>query len=138
MSSSIQKPLATFVFTGFISPNYTQVPDQFFDELLPILSGNETKVLLYIFRRTFGFKKGSDNISLSQMVSGITSKDGTQLDNGTGLSKASIARALKDLEEKNVIIRVRRSDPQKEIFLQHTSSTWLTLLSLTPEGEGEY
>ncbi len=80
---------------------------------MPILSGNETKVLLYIFRRTFGFKKDTDNISLSQMVSGITSREGTQLDSGTGLSKASVARALKELEEKNIILRVRRSDPQK-------------------------
>jgi len=113
MSSSTQKSLATFTFSGFLSPNYTQIPDQFFDELMPILSGNETKVLLYIFRRTFGFKKDTDNISLSQMVSGITARDGTQLDSGTGLSKASVARALKELEEKNIILRVRRSDPQK-------------------------
>jgi hypothetical protein len=112
-SSTTKSPLAAFTFSGFLSPNYTQIPDQFFDELMPILSGNETKVLLYIFRRTFGFKKETDNISLSQMVSGITGRDGTQLDSGTGLSKASVARALKDLEDKNVIVRVRRSDPQK-------------------------
>ncbi len=113
MSSSTQKSPATFTFSGFLSPNYTQIPDQFFDELMPILSGNETKVLLYIFRRTFGFKKDTDNISLSQMVSGITARDGTQLDNGTGLSKASVARSLKELEQKNIILRVRRSNPQK-------------------------
>jgi len=113
MSSSTHKSLATFTFSGFLSPNYTQIPDQFFDELMPILSGNETKVLLYIFRRTFGFKKDTDNISLSQMVSGITARDGTQLDNGTGLSKASVARSLKELEQKNIILRVRRSNPQK-------------------------
>lgn len=68
---------------------------------------------MYICRRTFGFKKDVDNISLAQMVSGITTKEGTQLDGGTGLSKSSVARALKDLEDKNIILRVRRSDPKR-------------------------
>lgn len=113
MTSDEQRPPAGFKFSGFLTPNYTQIPDQIFDELLPILTGNEIKILMYICRRTFGFKKGSDNISLAQMVSGITVKDGTKLDGGTGLSKASVARALKELEEKSIIVRVRRSDPHR-------------------------
>jgi hypothetical protein len=95
-------------FPGFVLPTTTPVPDQFFDELLPKLSGAEVKVLLYICRRTFGFKKSSDNISLSQLVSGIRTKDGRTLDGGTQLGKASVARALKSLEEKNIIRRARR------------------------------
>jgi hypothetical protein len=43
-------------FKGFLSPRYTQVPDELFDELMAYLSGAELKVLLYIIRRTFGFK----------------------------------------------------------------------------------
>ncbi len=113
MPKERDNPPASFRFSGFDSPNFTQIPDQLLDELLPILSGNETKTLLYICRRTFGFKKDADNISLAQMVSGITTKEGTQLDGGTGLSKASVARSLKSLEEKKVIRRVRRSSPQK-------------------------
>ena len=35
-----------------------------FDELLPYLSEAELKVLLYIVRRTFGFKKEADAISV--------------------------------------------------------------------------
>ena len=113
MTRDDQQTPAGYKFSGFLTPNYTQIPDQVFDELLPILSGNEIKILMYICRRTFGFKKGTDNISLAQMVSGITAKDGTKLDGGTGLSKASVARALKDLEDKDIILRVRRSDPQR-------------------------
>jgi hypothetical protein len=113
MTRDDQLAPAGYKFSGFLTPNYTQIPDQVFDELLPILSGNEIKILMYICRRTFGFKKGTDNISLAQMVSGITAKDGTKLDGGTGLSKASVARALKDLEDKDIILRVRRSDPQR-------------------------
>ena len=55
------------VFPGYTSPNYTQVPDELFDRQLPDLSGAELKVLLYIMRRTFGFKKDADNISLNQI-----------------------------------------------------------------------
>ena len=46
-----------YIFRGFDSPNYTQVPDILFDERMAHLSGAELKVLLYIIRRTFGFKK---------------------------------------------------------------------------------
>ena len=44
-------------FKGYSKPNYTPVPDELFDEQLPDLSGAELKVLLYIIRRTFGFKR---------------------------------------------------------------------------------
>ena len=41
-------------FEGFSSPNYTQVPDELFDILMPSLTDAELRVLLYIIRRTFG------------------------------------------------------------------------------------
>ena len=64
----------TFRFRGFQSPNYTMMPDELFDELMAVLSGAEFKVVSYIARRTLGFKKDSDNISLKQMVAGITTR----------------------------------------------------------------
>src|SRR5438128_1373515 len=90
-------------FDGVTSPNTTQVPDQYLDELLPILSGAELKVLLYITRRTFGFKKDSDNISINQLIHGIRTRDGRTLDKGTGLSRDSVTRALKSLADKGII-----------------------------------
>ena len=71
-------------FQGYASPNYTPVPDELFDEQLAELSGAELKVLLYVCRRTFGFKKESDNISLSQLLYGITTREGTVLDREQG------------------------------------------------------
>jgi DNA-binding Lrp family transcriptional regulator len=100
-------------FQGFRFPNTTPVPDELFDDLLADLSGAEVKVILYICRRTFGFKKESDTISISQMTGGIQKKDGDQLDRGTGLSKDSVARAVKGLEEKGVILRTRRRSEAK-------------------------
>jgi len=100
-------------FLGFDGPNYTQVPDALFDELLAYLSGAEVKVLLYIIRRTFGFKKDSDTISLSQMLTGITTREGKVLDRGTGLSKPSLLRALRGLRENRIIIAERRSSAER-------------------------
>ena len=100
-------------FEGFDSPNYTQVPDELFDQLMPSLSDAELRVLLYIVRRTFGFKKSSDEISLSQMVEGITTGDGRVLDRGTGLSKATVARGLAALKDKGIIIAVRNRSAER-------------------------
>jgi hypothetical protein len=91
------------------------VPDQLFDELLPHLKEAELKVLLYIIRRTFGFKKESDAISFSQFLNGITTNDGRVLDEGCGLnSRTSLSRALQDLEAKGIIEALKRTDENGE------------------------
>ncbi len=97
-------------FPGFQFPNTTQIPNEVFDTLLPHLSGGELKVLLYICRRTFGFRKDSDSISLSQISKGITTKAGRVLDQGTGLSKRQVQRALRALEGRQVIQVERKVD----------------------------
>jgi DNA-binding transcriptional ArsR family regulator len=86
------------------------VPDTLFDELLSELSGAELKVVLYIIRRTFGFKRQTDTIAISQLLHGITKKTGEVLDRGTGLSKSTLLQALRTLTEKNIIIPARRFD----------------------------
>jgi phage replication O-like protein O len=97
-------------FSGFQFPNTTQIPNEVFDTLMPHLSGGELKVLLYICRRTFGFRKDSDSISLTQIAHGITTKAGRVLDQGTGLSKRHVINALKDLEKRNIITVTRKVD----------------------------
>jgi hypothetical protein len=100
-------------FQGVTSPNTTQVPDQYFDELLAELTGAELKVLLYITRRTFGFKKDSDNISLGQICKGIRKKDGTVLDRGTGLSRSTAIAAIRKLLQRGVINSIHRTSTKK-------------------------
>ncbi len=100
-------------FPGFFEPRYTLIPDIFFDEIMVHLSEAELKVLLYIFRRTFGFKKDSDTISLKQMVEGITTRDGRVLDHGAGVSKSSAWRGIKGLVSKNIIETTRNSSPAR-------------------------
>jgi hypothetical protein len=100
-------------FPGFSNPRYTPVPDELFDDLLPDLSGAELKVLLYIVRRTFGFKRQSDAVSIAQLCRGITTHAGKVLDRGTGLSNSTVSLAVKGLVEKGVLCAERRRDPLK-------------------------
>jgi DNA-binding MarR family transcriptional regulator len=100
-------------FRGYTRPTYTMVPDELFDEQLPDLSGAELKVLLYIIRRTLGFKKDADTISLSQICNGITRKDGRQLDRGTGLNRDTVSKVVKSLEDGGYIIREMRQSTER-------------------------
>lgn len=100
-------------FQGYAGPNFTPIPDQLFDEQLADLSGAELKVLLYIMRRTFGFKRDADAISLSQLLHGIVTKEGRVLDRGTGLSKPTLLQTLRSLVEKNIVITQRRRSQER-------------------------
>lgn len=84
-------------------PNTTQIPNIILDHLLPELAEPETKCILYICRRTFGFGKSKDRISLSQFTNGIKTKDGKILDHGTGLSRPAVVWALQRLVAAGVI-----------------------------------
>ena len=98
-------------FGGFRRPTYTPVPDELFDELLPTLGHAELKALLYIIRRTFGFKKDADSISFTQFLHGIKTHDGRVLDQGCGIKNATnLNRALQSLEEKGIITATRTED----------------------------
>jgi hypothetical protein len=100
-------------FHGFRRPNYTPVPDELFDELAPNLTEAELRCLLYIMRRTFGFKKDADAISVNQMAGGIVTGDGRVLDRGTGLSRSAVWRGVKGLVEKGVIVAKARQSAER-------------------------
>jgi len=74
-------------------PNSFQTPNLIVDDLLPYLKGTELKVLLFLMRKTFGWQKKSDRISLSQF------------EKGTGVGRANIVEALKQLRNCNLILR---------------------------------
>lgn len=86
-----------------LKPNFTQFPNVILDELLSELSDAELKCICYIVRRTYGFQRDTDKIALSQFETGLISHNGLRLDYGTGMSKRSIIRALRSLENRNII-----------------------------------
>ena len=127
-----------FVFEGFRYPRYTQVPDELFDILMPDLTETELKCLLYVIRRTFGFRKESDAIATKQFIEGIVTRDGRQLDRGTGLSSKGVWSGLKGLEEKGIIEVERRLAPDGDHEINvyrlkfHVSEGGVTTLGSNP------
>src|SRR6266508_6509512 len=111
-NATFYEPMS-FQFDGFSTPNGTIVPDEVFDILAPELSEAELRVLLYIIRRTFGFKKNADDISMKQMTDGIQKRNGIVLDRGTGMSKSANWRGIKGLLEKGIIVSQRNSSFEK-------------------------
>src|SRR5262245_32536913 len=99
------------------------------------LSGAEFKVLLYIARRTYGFGKDSDNISLNQLARGIRRRDGTSLDRGTGLSRSGVKSACSTLIAKGLVVRSANVGPDGKG--PEESTYRLNLYAPLPEGVGQ-
>ncbi|MDD3940574.1 MAG: replication protein [Candidatus Pacebacteria bacterium] len=92
-------------FTGFSETldggefwKYPRIMDKYWKNL----NGSEQKVLDFILRHTYGFRKLSDYISLNQLENGVG-----KLDKGTGLTRPTIIKSLKSLEEKKFIKRIK-------------------------------
>jgi len=95
-------------------PNSTQVPNIILDLLIPRLPEAESKCMLYISRRTYGFHAEEERISFSQFVKGIKNRQGKRLDFGTGLARASVSEALKNLRKAEAIFV--RKDPKGNYY----------------------
>lgn len=76
-------------------PNYTQLPNVFFDYWMSRLTHVEFKVLCCIARKTFGWRRKKDSISISQIVK------------MSGASKQSTINALHTLENHKLVIKQR-------------------------------
>ncbi|MFA4833600.1 MAG: hypothetical protein WC619_01990 [Patescibacteria group bacterium] len=88
-------------------PNSTQTPNIAIDFLMAHLPEAEFKALVYIYRRTFGFQKSGDTISLSQFTNGMTGKNREHLDYGTGLSKTSNIKAIASLKRLGLVLVIK-------------------------------
>lgn len=64
------------------NPTYTRIPNALLDDWLPRLKETELKVVLYLYRKTVGFQRDTDAISLSQFMK------------GTGLSRQGVMDGL--------------------------------------------
>lgn len=84
------------------------LPQEFADRWLARLERAELRCYIYICRRTRGFGKHEDAISIEQFMHGIRTRDGRRLDEGTGLTRNAVRSALARLEALGLIIRTRR------------------------------
>jgi hypothetical protein len=109
---------------GFEKPTVTLVPDTLFDLHLAHLSAPQLRVLLYAIRHTYGWKRPSDDIALSQFMAGVRTRDGRVLDEGTGLSRTACKDAI------NVLCRLGllEKTPQR---LEQENRDWANRIRVT-------
>ena len=73
---------------------HTEISNEILEHLMAMpLSGNQWQILMYIFRKTYGFHKKHDYITNSQIIE------------ATGLGKSVVSRALSLLENGNFLTR---------------------------------
>lgn len=91
---------------GFQAPNFTKVPNELIDKMLPGLSAVEIKVLLVIIRKIDGWHKRIDQISLAQLME------------FTGSSRPNITKAIKKLQKLDLIIKhtIGEKGDQKTLY----------------------
>jgi phage replication O-like protein O len=98
-----------------IENGYTKIANELLEALARIrISGEANQILLVILRKTYGFNKTEDAISLSQFHL------------FTGIKKPSITRAIRKLEELNIINR-KANGAIKIYQLNKDYSTWRPL-----------
>ena len=84
--------------TGIREPGFTRTPNGLLEILLPILGEAELKVALFISRKTHGWHKKDDDLSLSQF------------EEGTGLSRPSVVAGINGLVGRGLLIKTTRGN----------------------------
>jgi len=82
--------------------NFTRILNSIIDNLFKIpFKGCEFEVAMFIIRKTYGFNKTEDQISLSQFCCGLNR------------SRPSIVKALKNLQLVNIVLLVKQGNSKK-------------------------
>jgi len=102
---------------------YTAIANEILEKLVNIsLLGSEFQVLLFIIRKTYGYHKKSDRISL------------TQFENGTGLSRPTIVKTLKNLVSRNMVVKIYLPDENKGYSFVKDHEKWVVKTHLLVKG----
>ena len=78
---------------AYQKPNHTQTPNELFDNHMKDMPGSELKVVMAVCRKTFGWHKDRDRISISQ------------LEEMTGLSRPAVIAGTTKAIERGVLSR---------------------------------
>lgn len=84
--------------TSIREPGFTRTPNGLLEILLPILGEAELKVALFISRKTHGWHKKDDDLSLSQF------------EEGTGLSRPSVIAGITNLVNRGLLVKTSRGN----------------------------
>jgi phage replication O-like protein O len=80
---------------GYDKPNHTQTPNVLFDKHMAEMGEAELRVVLVVCRKTFGWHKEKDRISLSQ------------LEKFTGMSRQGVLNGIEDAVNRGVLKKTK-------------------------------
>jgi len=142
-------------FTGFGRPesNFFRLPNEWIDITAGIDNIAELKVVQYILRHTWGYQEYSikKHITIDEFIRGRKRKDGSRMDQGTGLSEMSvrngIAKALehgfieaivddsdKARVKKYYALKMQKDEPYEKDAYEEVQSLESGVQSLDPKG----
>ncbi len=81
-----------------IENGFTRIANEILEHLtLPGINGSEYRVAIFVLRKTYGFGKKKDRISL------------TQFQKGTAMNRAHAVRTIKSLVDKRILLKEKGS-----------------------------
>ena len=101
--NTLSKPM----FQGFSKPeaNFFRLPNEWTDITAKVTSLAEMKLVEYVLKHTWGYSEFDmvKKITTDEFMNGRKKKDGTRIDEGTGLSKPSVIAGLKSAVEHGLL-----------------------------------
>lgn len=102
------KSSSTSNFSGFTKPeqNWFKMPSSWTNITAQMSSLAEIKVVEYVLKHTWGYQEygGKKRITNEEFMLGRKRKDGSRIDDGTGLSKPSVISGLKLAVQDGLLI----------------------------------
>ena len=103
--------------------NFAQIPNDLLEALILYrLSGLRLAILLYIIRKTYGWHKDRDYISLKKMADDL------------GRDRREITRLVHDLEARGIIEREKSKPNQSALTRVLPPERWETDVTKMPQG----
>jgi phage replication O-like protein O len=111
-----------FLLEGYMLevPNHTQIPNAIIDGLMSKLSHAQFKVLIAICRKTLGWHKQSDYISISQIM------------NLTSVSNKTVVRTIRELEDMKLITTKKTNRKPTHITINYKVTSVVSTQDVKP------
>lgn len=106
---------------------FTPIANEIVEALVKAcLLGSEFQVVLFVIRKTYGWNKKYDIISL------------TQFEQGTGLSRPTVVKTLKNVVIKNIIIKTTLPSGKSALSFNKDYERWVVKAPLLVKSNGIY
>lgn len=103
---------------------YTAIANEILERVVHTsLLGSEFQVILFVIRKTYGYQKKSDIISL------------TQFEKGTGLSRPTVVKTIKNLMSRKILVKIYLPDKKISFSFNKDYENWIVNTSKLVKGK---